>query len=124
MQITELCKKCCVTKKAVEYYCKKGLLQPEILENGYRVFSDEDERTLNKIHTLRKLGFSVCEIDTILKENEKAALQTFMADSGYNDIFIPAMCSLSETYRAYRQKLLEANAKFLQMYPQPESDKK
>lgn len=52
------------------------------------------------------------------------ALKTFMADSGYNDIFIPAMCSLSETYRAYRQKLLEANAKFLQMYPQPESDKK
>ena len=290
MQITELCKKCCVTKKAVEYYCKKGLLQPRILENGYRVFSDEDERTLNKIHTLRKLGFSVCEIDTILKENEKAALKTltakkeiefqmqqnkqdvlkqlvqtgdwekasfqlrlietrqtlserlqqafpgifgvylcahfgpylqtaiqtpeqekafktlvdwldsiqldlpdemaeyleslstfyninmvqptanalaeavedprkyfeehrqemeayraakqtdtykmspayqlenalktFMADSGYNDIFIPAMCSLSAAYRDYRQKLLEANAKFLQMYPQSESGKK
>lgn len=62
MQITELCKKCCVTKKAVEYYCKEGLLQPEILENGYRVFSDEDERTLNKIHTLPSLAFTFVKL--------------------------------------------------------------
>lgn len=48
MQITELCKKCGVTKKAVEYYCKKGLLQPQIMENGYRVFTDADKKHLLK----------------------------------------------------------------------------
>ena len=290
MQIAELCKKCGVTKKAVEYYCKKGLLQPQIMENGYRVFTDADKKTLTKIKTLRLLGLSVSQICQVLKENETTALQeleaqkeiefqmqkskqnvlkqlvqtgdwekaglqlcqietrqvlserlrhafpgifgvylcahfgsylqttvqtpeqekafvtlvnwldsvqldlpdemaeyleslntfyntnmlqatesalskaienpqkffeehrqemeayrtakqteaykmspayqientlkTFMDNSGYNDIFIPAMCSLSAAYRDYRQKFLEANAKILQMYTQSESGKK
>lgn len=290
MQINELCKKCNVTKKAVDYYCQKGLLQPTILENSYRDFSKTDQDTLTKITVLRKLGLSVYKIGTILKGNESAALQklisqkqieiqvqqskqtileelaqtgdwgkaksqlltietrqqiserlqqafpgifgiylcahfgpylqtavqspdqeeafktlvdwldsvqldlpdemaeyleslstfynanivqatenalaeavedprkyfekhrqemescraakqtdayktspayrlentlkTFMAGNGYNEIFIPAMCRLSETYRIYRQKLLEANIKFLQMYPQTEKNEK
>ena len=45
-------------------------------------------------------------------------LRQFNSTSGYNDIFIPAMCRLSESYREYYEMLQRANEKFLQRYPQ------
>lgn len=36
MLINEVCQKCRLTKKAIEYYVEQQLVQPEILENGYR----------------------------------------------------------------------------------------
>ncbi|MBQ9824435.1 MAG: MerR family transcriptional regulator [Solobacterium sp.] len=61
------------TKKAVEYYCEKGLLKPTLSENGYRVFTEEDVSLLKKISTLRRLGISVEEIRDILNGNEAEA---------------------------------------------------
>lgn len=45
-------------------------------------------------------------------------LKQFNSTSGYNDILIPAMCRLSESYRAYYEMLQTASQKFLQRYPQ------
>lgn len=45
-------------------------------------------------------------------------LKQFNSTSGYSDIFIPAMCRLSESYRAYYEMLQRANEKLLQRYPQ------
>lgn len=45
------------------------------------------------------------------------ALRQFNSISGYNDIFIPAMCQLSESYQKYHKELLAANEIFLQKYP-------
>ena len=45
-------------------------------------------------------------------------LKQFNSVSGYNDIFIPAMCRLSGSYQKYYTALQEANEKFLQMYPE------
>ena len=42
MLVNEVCKKCSLTKKAIEYYVEQGLVSPQIQENGYRVFSEED----------------------------------------------------------------------------------
>ena len=47
------------TKKAIEYYCQKGLLNPTFTENGYRDFTEEDVVCLKKITLLRNLGVSV-----------------------------------------------------------------
>lgn len=44
-------------------------------------------------------------------------LRQFNSASGYNDIFIPAMCQLSESYRKYHEELLAANEILLQKYP-------
>ena len=44
-------------------------------------------------------------------------LKQFNCASGYNDIFIPAMCRLSTAYREYHKALQQANEKFLQIYP-------
>ena len=41
---------------------------------------------------------------------------TFNKESGYYDIFIPAMKSISKTYQCYCEKLQEANELFLKSY--------
>lgn len=53
MLINEICKKCSLTKKAVEYYIEQGLVVPTMQENGYRTFSGEDAERLIKISILR-----------------------------------------------------------------------
>ena len=67
MLVKEACKECKLTKKAVEYYTEQGLIRPEIMENGYRQFSETDVLKLKRIAVLRGLGFSVPEIRTILE---------------------------------------------------------
>ena len=49
MLIHEVCKKCNLTKKAIEYYGEQGLISPAVNENGYRQFSDDDVEKLKKI---------------------------------------------------------------------------
>lgn len=44
-------------------------------------------------------------------------LKQFNSTSGYNEIFIPAMCQLSESYREYYEMLQTADKKILQRYP-------
>lgn len=62
MLMKELCRRCGLSKKAVEYYEEQGLIRPQTLENGYRNFSEADGDALRKIALLRKLGLSVAEI--------------------------------------------------------------
>lgn len=74
MLINEVCKKCKLTKKAIEYYEEQRLIQPQVLENGYRDFSDSEIEQLKKIAVLRKLGLSVSDIQTVLNGKNKTAL--------------------------------------------------
>lgn len=74
MLINEVCKKCKLTKKAIEYYEEQRLIQPQVLENGYRDFSDREIEQLKKIAVLRKLGLSVSDIQTVLNGKNKTAL--------------------------------------------------
>ena len=66
MLINEVCKRCGLTKKAIEYYEEQGLTRPQIMENGYRAFSEDDVIRLNKITVLRGLGISVSAMSTPL----------------------------------------------------------
>ena len=43
-------------------------------------------------------------------------MKRFCANSGYNDIFIPAMRKLSLLYNEYYERLIEANNKFIELY--------
>ncbi len=74
MLINEVCKECKLTKKAIEYYVEQKLVQPQVLENGYRDFSDSEVERLKKIAILRKLGLSVLDIQMVLSEKNKEAL--------------------------------------------------
>lgn len=76
MRIHEICKRCSLTRKAVQYYVEKGLIAPTTLENGYRDFTEDDARRLDKIAVLRGLGFSTEDIRAVLADENGAALQT------------------------------------------------
>lgn len=76
MLINEVGKITELTKKAIKYYTFKGLISPNILENGYRVYNKNDIEQLNTISVLRKLGISTDEIRTILSDETKSTLQT------------------------------------------------
>lgn len=71
MLINEVAKLCNLTKKAVEYYTEQGLICPNILENGYRDFSEQDIEILKQIALYRRLGLSISEIKNILNNPEE-----------------------------------------------------
>lgn len=75
MLINEVCKRCGLTKKAIEYYEEQGLIHPQTTENGYRLFSEDDVTQLNKIAVLRGLEISVSDIKTVLAENDHLSFQ-------------------------------------------------
>lgn len=59
----EFARKAQVTIRTIRYYDKQGLLKPSRLcENGYRMYTDEDFLRLQKILSLKYLGFSLKEI--------------------------------------------------------------
>ena len=66
MLINEIAKKCNTTKKAVQYYVEQGLIVPNVLENGYKDFSEQDTKLLKQIVLYRKLGLSISEIKRVL----------------------------------------------------------
>jgi DNA-binding transcriptional MerR regulator len=80
MYIQEAAKLSGTTKKAIEYYCLKGLLNPRCTESGYRDFSEEDVICLKKITLLRSLGVSVEEIRELLNGNDSTVFQRIIKD--------------------------------------------
>lgn len=60
------------TERTIRYYDKVGLLKPTfVASNGYRKYSDQDLLKLQKILSLRNLGFSIEEIfPMIANDNE------------------------------------------------------
>ena len=75
MYIHEAAERSGTTKKAIEYYCMKGLLSPRVSENGYKDFSEEDVACLKKISLLRNLGVSVEDIRELLSGKEDTDLR-------------------------------------------------
>ena len=59
---SEIQNKTGLTRKAIEYYEDKGLINPHRLENGYKDYTEKDLDILVKVSILRKLGVSLSEI--------------------------------------------------------------
>lgn len=60
-----------VTERTIRYYDKIGLLKPSfMLSNGYRQYTDTDLLKLQKILSLKHLGFSIEEIFPIVLEDQ------------------------------------------------------
>ena len=61
-----------VTLRTIRYYDKIGLLKPtKVLNNGYRRYCNNDLITLQKIVSLKQLGFSLEEIYPLIQDNDK-----------------------------------------------------
>lgn len=96
-----------------------------------------DEKFAEKISS--NMNDAICDTEKFLEDNHEiiagylsykqseeykaspayrleTALRQFNEASGYNDIFIPAMCRLSSSYRKYHEGLMKADEKFVQRY--------
>lgn len=71
MLINEACRLTNLTKKAITYYEKQKLIDPNKDVNGYREYTKEDVRLLNEISLYRKLDISIKDIKSILKSSNK-----------------------------------------------------
>lgn len=62
----EFARKAKVTLRTIRYYDRQGILKPsKVAENGYRLYTDADFAKLQKILSLKYLGFSLEEIMTM-----------------------------------------------------------
>lgn len=76
MLINKACQECKLTKKAIAYYEQQGFVHPQVSENGYRHFCEEDIAKLKEVAMLRKLGLSLLQIKSVLSSGDKVqALQ-------------------------------------------------
>lgn len=57
-------------RATIRFYEKEGLISPIREENGYRCYSNEDLRLLQKVKLLRKLGVSLQKIKALQKGSE------------------------------------------------------
>lgn len=76
MKIKEVIEKTGLTDRAVRFYIDEGLVLPDIEESysGRKSidFSEKDVERLNNVATLRKAGFSVADIKSIVDDNSTA----------------------------------------------------
>ncbi|BBI31270.1 MerR family transcriptional regulator [Cohnella abietis] len=67
MRIKQFTEKYGISGDTARYYEDEGLLQPLRLENGYRDYDEGCEQALKFIIVLKKLGFSLQEIKSMLQ---------------------------------------------------------
>ena len=70
MLINEVAKKCGITKKAVQYYVEQHMVNPNVLENGYKDFTAQDVEIIKRIVLYRRLDLSIPEIKKVLEKND------------------------------------------------------
>jgi len=67
--IGEVVKKLDINKETIRYYEKVGLLSEPVRDkNGYRIYSKEDIEMIKFILIVKKLGFSLKEIRTLIHD--------------------------------------------------------
>ena len=71
MLIKEVCSLTGLTKKAISYYEKQGLIEVRKGNNGYREYSKEDVALLNEISLYRKLDIAIKDIKIIINSKDK-----------------------------------------------------
>ncbi|WP_431026866.1 MerR family transcriptional regulator [Lysinibacillus sp. LZ02] len=66
MYIKQFALKYDLSHDTIRFYEKEGLLHPQRLENGYRFYDVQCEKTIKFILVLKQLGFSLQEIRSLL----------------------------------------------------------
>lgn len=56
-----------IPRASIRFYEKKNLINPDRSDNSYRDYSEEDVMALKRVIILRKIGFSLADIEELLK---------------------------------------------------------
>lgn len=70
MKINEVEKQLNISSYTLRYYEKMNLIKPQRDENGYRHYSEEDIKKLNKIRFLREMEIPLSDIQAILTDEK------------------------------------------------------
>ena len=81
LSVTQLARRCGVSRSAVLYYERKGLLLPAIRsENGYRWYGEKQVKTLRNILAYRSYGLSVAQIADLVCRQDGVAQERILRD--------------------------------------------
>lgn len=96
-----------VTIRTIRYYDKIGLLKPsKILDNGYRQYCNQDLMTLQKILSLKELGFSLEEIyPLIIDDNRESFKESLKLQSSLIDQKIKHLTNLKSAIKSTERLL-------------------
>lgn len=99
-----------VTIRTIRYYDKIGLLKPtKVLDNGYRRYCNNDLIILQKIVSLKQLGFSLEEIYPLIQDNDKSSFKkSIQLQISLLDQKIQKLNALKESLKSTK-KLLNKN---------------
>lgn len=91
-----------VTERTIRYYDQIGLLKPSfVLDNGYRQYTDEDLLKLQRIISLKNLGFSLEEIYPMtLKDDQLSISESINLQLELIDKKIKSLSLLKETLKS------------------------
>lgn len=56
------------TKETLRFYEEKGLVQPKVGKNNYRLYGNEDLQRISQIFFCKDMGFSIEEIDLVINK--------------------------------------------------------
>ncbi len=105
MRIQEIADITGLSKKAINLYEKKGMLQVFRDESGYRCYTQEHVRILMQIKILRRMDVSLADISHLLQEKNLQLLDTQKEQLEKK----LAQCELQNFYMQRIAELLEEN---------------
>lgn len=103
MKIQEVCDLLNLTKKAIYYYEKQGLIVVRKDNNGYRIFDEGNVKRLHEISLYRKLDIDIKDIKLLLREQEdkKVILKRIFMEKKQE-------CQIRENLLDHLEKLIES----------------
>lgn len=73
LTVTKLAKACGISRAAVLYYEREGLLMPKLRsDNGYRWYSEYELKRLKEILRFRSFGIPVAELYKLIEHDDEA----------------------------------------------------
>ena len=103
-----------LTRKAIEYYEKKGLINPQKSENGYRDYSEKDLEVLTKVALFRKIGLSGAEIEVCLSSDRNSLSSILRRKQHQLDIEEKRKEILERMVRGESQQLINEKIKLIE----------
>lgn len=71
-RLSEIAKKHNVLVSQIRYYIKLGIISPsQRTQGGFYLFTEEDEKKVDKLFELKRQGLKLEEIKKLLTEGEK-----------------------------------------------------
>ncbi|MFF2479734.1 MerR family transcriptional regulator [Paenibacillus sp. NPDC058071] len=103
MRIKQFTEKYGISGDTARYYEDEGLLQPLRLENGYRDYDEGCEQSMRFIIVLKKLGFSLQEIKSMLQLQQSSV--STECGSGSQSMFTVKMDYIRQQVLFYQSAL-------------------